>query len=76
MKCIFALILSLSLLACSTNTTKAPDNVINKPFPKVQGTKEELMAIERALESGDVATFTRIEHQEEDRIDEQIHHHD
>ena len=38
MKCIFALILSLSLLACSTNTTKAPDNVINKPFPKVQGT--------------------------------------
>jgi amino acid transporter len=44
--------------------------------PKVQGTKEELMAIERALEFGDVAAFTKIEHQEEERIDEQIHHHD
>jgi amino acid transporter len=44
--------------------------------PQVQGDTDELMAIEAALIAGDVATFTKIEHQEEGRIDEQIHHHD
>jgi amino acid transporter len=44
--------------------------------PKIQGSKEELIAIERALSSGDVATFTEIEHREEARLDEQIHHPD
>jgi protein-S-isoprenylcysteine O-methyltransferase Ste14 len=44
--------------------------------PQVQGSKEELMAIERALEFGDVAAFEKIEHTEEARIDEQHHHPD
>jgi Amino acid transporters len=43
--------------------------------PQVQGSREELMAIERALEFGDVAAFEKIETIEEARIDEQHHPH-
>ncbi len=42
--------------------------------PQVQGSREELIAIERALQFGDVAAFEKIETLEEDRIDEQHHH--
>lgn len=37
---------------------------------------EDLIAIERALSSGSVTTFTGIEHDEEQQIDEQVQPHD
>jgi amino acid transporter len=43
--------------------------------PKVQGTPEELRAIEEALERGDVATFRRLEDAEDARITEEQHGH-
>ncbi len=38
--------------------------------PQVQGTPEELRAIEEALESGDVATFKKLEDEEDARVTE------
>ena len=43
--------------------------------PQVQGTPEELRAIEIALETGDVETFRKLEDEEDERVTEHQHGH-
>ena len=43
--------------------------------PQVQGTPEELRAIEEALDKGDIEKFRALEDQEDERVTEHQHGH-
>ncbi|MCU1427745.1 MAG: amino acid/polyamine/organocation transporter, superfamily [Actinomycetia bacterium] len=62
----------LSFIAVTIWWFTSAKNWFNGPI--VQGSKDELMAIERALDSGDVQTFEQIERVEEERLEETLGH--